>query len=110
MKIKKLFSESLQRLKDKGIDTANLDVKILLSFLLKSDTNNLINHFENDISLSFIRQFHKLINRRLNREPIANIIGTKSFWDYDFAVNKNVLTPRPDSETLIEAVMEKYKE
>lgn len=110
MKIKELFSKSSKRLKDKGIDTANLDVKMLLSFLLKSDSNNLINYFEKDISTSFEKRFDNLINRRLNREPVANIIGKKSFWDYEFAVNKNVLTPRPDSETLIEAVLENYKD
>ncbi|MDD2840090.1 MAG: peptide chain release factor N(5)-glutamine methyltransferase [Rickettsiales bacterium] len=108
MKIKELFLNSIKLLEDKGIDTASLDVKMLLSFLLNSNTNDLINSFEKDISYNFSKRFDKLIIRRLNREPIANIIGTKFFWDYEFIVNKNVLTPRPDSETLIEAVLKNY--
>lgn len=110
MKIKELFSKSLKILKDKGIDTASLDVKMLLSFLLKSDSSNLINYFEKDVSTNFERRFNNLINRRLNGEPVANIIGKKSFWNYEFIVNKNVLTPRPDSETLIEAILENFKD
>ncbi len=108
MKIKELFANSTKSLKDKGINTANLDVKMLLSFLLKLDTNDLIKHFDENISDNLLRRFTKLLNRRLNREPVANIIGKKFFWDYEFIVDKNVLTPRPDSETLIEAVLKNY--
>ena len=110
MFLKELYTNSVNLLKNKGILTANLDVKILLAFLLNIDTKEIINYFNNEISNEFLNNFQKLLSRRLNREPIANIIGKKAFWDYDFIVNKNVLTPRPDSETLIEAVLENYKD
>ena len=109
MFLKELYINSVNLLKNKGILTANLDVKILLAFLLNIDTKEIINYFNNEISNEFLNNFQKLLSRRLNREPIANIIGKKAFWDYDFIVNENVLTPRPDSETLIEAVLENYK-
>ena len=109
MFLKELYTNSIKLLKDKGILTANLDVKVLLAFLLNIDTKEIINYFDNEISNEFLNNFQKLLSRRLNREPIANIIGKKAFWDYDFIVNENVLTPRPDSETLIEAVLENYK-
>lgn len=109
MFLKELYINSVNLLKNKSILTANLDVKILLAFLLNIDTKEIINYFNNEISNEFFNNFQKLLSRRLNREPIANIIGKKAFWDYDFIVNKNVLTPRPDSETLIEAVLENYK-
>ena len=110
MFLKELYTNSVNLLKNKGILTANLDVKILLAFLLNIDTKEIINYFNNEISNEFLNNFQKLLSRRLNREPIANIIGKKAFWDYDFIVNENVLTPRPDSETLIEAVLENYKD
>ena len=110
MFLKELYTNSINLLKDKGVLTANLDVKILLAFLLNIDTKEIINYFNNEISNEFLNNFQKLLSRRLNREPIANIIGKKAFWDYDFIVNENVLTPRPDSETLIEAVLENYKD
>ena len=109
MLLKELYTNSIKLLKDKGILTANLDVKVLLAFLLNIDNKEIINYLDNEISNEFLNNFQKLLSRRLNREPIANIIGKKAFWDYDFIVNENVLTPRPDSETLIEAVLENYK-
>ena len=109
MLLKELYTNSIKLLKDKGILTANLDVKILLAFLLNIDNKEIINYLDNEISNEFFNNFQKLLSRRLNREPIANIIGKKAFWDHDFIVNENVLTPRPDSETLIEAVLENYK-
>ena len=110
MLLKELYTNSIKLLKDKGILTANLDVKILLAFLLNIDNKEIINYLDNEISNEFFNNFQKLLSRRLNREPIANIIGKKAFWDHDFIVNENVLTPRPDSETLIEAVLENYKD
>lgn len=110
MFLKELYTNSVNLLKNKGILTANLDVKILLAFLLNIDTKEIIDYFDKEISNEFLNNFQKLLSRRLNREPIANIIGKKAFWDYDFVVNENVLTPRPDSETLIEAVLENYKD
>ena len=53
-------------------------------------------------------QLNAFILRRLAGEPVAKIIGKKGFWKDDFIVSKDVLDPRPDSETLIEAVLEKF--
>lgn len=53
-------------------------------------------------------QLTEFISRRLAGEPVAKIIGKKGFWKDDFFVSKDVLDPRPDSETLIEAVLEKF--
>ena len=53
-------------------------------------------------------ELNSFILRRLAGEPVAKIIGKKGFWKDDFIVSKDVLDPRPDSETLIEAVLEKF--
>ena len=53
-------------------------------------------------------QLNSFISRRLAGEPVAKIIGKRGFWKNDFIVSKDVLDPRPDSETLIEAVLEKF--
>lgn len=108
MKILELFKDSVKKLEDIGITTSKLDAKILLSYLLKVDSKELILYFNNNIDDNFIQEFNKLLNRRINREPIANIINQKLFWDYNFFVNQDVLTPRNDSETLIEAVLSNY--
>lgn len=53
-------------------------------------------------------QLNAFIQRRLAGEPVAKIIGKKGFWKDEFIVSKDVLDPRPDSETLIEAVLGKF--
>lgn len=50
-------------------------------------------------------RFELLMLRRLAREPISQILGHKAFWSLDFYVNKHTLTPRPDSETVVEAAL-----
>lgn len=109
MKILDLYRNSSEKLKNRGISTSNLDVKVLLSFVLDIDTNELVLHFEKNMTNNQHDEFIRLLERRLKREPIANIINKKSFWNHDFYVNKDVLTPRSDSETLIEAVIDNYQ-
>lgn len=108
MKILELYKNSAKELEQQGILTSKLDVKILLSYLLNIDSKELIMYFNQHIEQKFINTFNQLLKRRLNREPIANIVNKKSFWSYDFFVNENVLTPRNDSEILIEAVLSNY--
>ena len=108
MKILDLYNNSVEELKNKDILTSKLDVKILLSYVLNIDSKNLILYFNEKISDENLKKFNLLLSRRLKREPIANIIEKKSFWDFDFFVNENVLTPRNDSEILIEAVLENF--
>jgi len=60
-----------------------------------------------DINHINLNLFHSAFERRIKMEPLAKIFKEKEFWKYNFAVNENVLDPRPESELLIEAV-EKY--
>ena len=53
--------------------------------------------------------FKELINERSKGKPIAYLTGKKSFWKYDFEINENVLIPRPDTEILVEQVLNIYK-
>lgn len=108
MRLLELYKDSTKKLEQEGILTSKLDVKILLSYLLNIDSKELIMYFNQHIDRKFINNFEQLLKRRLNREPIANIVNKKSFWSYDFFVNKNVLTPRSDSEILVEAVLSNY--
>ena len=51
-------------------------------------------------------KFKNLVNLRASGKPIAYLIGTKAFWKYDFFVTEEVLIPRPDSELIIEKVLD----
>ena len=93
-------------LKTANIDTAVFDCKLLLSYVLGIDYKDLYLYFSEEFDKEYLLSV--LIQRRLNNEPISKIINRKSFWDYDFYVNGNVLDPRPDTENLIELVLSVY--
>ena len=53
-----------------------------------------------------LKRFKALIKRRINREPVAYIVGAKEFWSLDFEVTRDVLIPRPETEFLVEAALD----
>ncbi|MDR1498942.1 MAG: peptide chain release factor N(5)-glutamine methyltransferase, partial [Rickettsiales bacterium] len=93
-----------------GIETFPLDCKILVSEVLGVKVKDLILHLTDDVDDDKIEQLQKLMKRRLNFEPVSKIINKRSFWEYDFYVDENVLDPRPDSEVLIESIVKDYGE
>ncbi|MEL6877481.1 MAG: peptide chain release factor N(5)-glutamine methyltransferase [Pseudomonadota bacterium] len=83
-------------------DTARLDAELLMAHALgTSRSEMLLRHMADRAPAGF----HVLIERRANREPVAYIIGIQEFYGREFAVNRDVLIPRDDSETVIEAAL-----
>jgi release factor glutamine methyltransferase len=89
-------------------DSAKLDVEILLSFVLNKARSYLLTWPEKKLNDEQLLEFSKLLFRRTNGEPIAYITGTKEFWSLPFTVSQVTLIPRPDTETLVELVLELY--
>ncbi len=87
----------------KGIEEARLDAEILLSHCLDMTRVQLYTHFNQPVSPQDLAAYKGLIKRRADHEPVAYITGTREFWSMELAVNKHVLIPRPDTETLVEA-------
>lgn len=92
------------------ISTARLDTQILLCHVLGVERTYLIAHDDRLLSSEEESQFQALIERRVNDEPIAYIVGKKHFWDLEFIVTPAVLIPRPETEHLIEAALSWAKE
>ncbi len=88
-----------------GIDSPRATAEILLATLLKLKRIDLYLRYDQPLLKSELSEFKSLIKRRVNREPVAYIIGKKEFWSLDLEVNPNVLIPRPDTETLVEAAL-----
>ena len=111
--MKKTVAEVLKlataRLEAGGVDSARLDAEILLAHVLKCRRLNLYINDEKILPLEMILRFNELINRRLNGSPVAYITKTKDFMGLSFAVNENVLIPRPETEILTEYVGEKLR-
>lgn len=87
------------------ISTARLDAQILLCHVLGVERAYLIAHDDRLLTSDEKSQFQALIERRVNGEPIAYIVGKKHFWDLEFVVTSAVLIPRPETEHLIEAAL-----
>ncbi|MBQ6298726.1 MAG: peptide chain release factor N(5)-glutamine methyltransferase [Selenomonadaceae bacterium] len=100
-----LKSATIQ-LEENGIDTPRLDAEILLAHVLGWRRLTLYVDAEKNLPLESILRFNELINQRLKRIPVAYLTGTKDFMGLAFAVNENVLIPRPDTEILTELVGE----
>ena len=96
-------------LKKNFIETANIDAELLLSFSIKQSREKILLNLEKKLDYHDVRKYFELIERRKKKEPISLIIGKKTFWKYDFYVNKDVLTPRKETEFLIEEILKLYK-
>ncbi len=90
---------------EKGIKTARLDAEVLLAFTLGVDRLYLYLNLDRPLSPDERALFRDYVSRRGRREPVALITGTKEFWSIQFRVAPGVLIPRPDTETLVQAVI-----
>lgn len=104
MKIKDVLKNTAERLKNADIDTAKLDASLLLCNFLKKDRLYTIINAEEDVELN--DTFESLVTRRESHEPMQYILGKAEFYGIEFKVNKNVLIPRPDTEVLVEKVID----
>jgi release factor glutamine methyltransferase len=87
-------------------DTASLDASLLLADTLCTDKAGLIIRAGEHIAETEAARFEKLIDRRLSGESVACILGRKEFYGLEFTVTSDVLVPRPDTETLVEAALD----
>ncbi len=89
--------------------SARLDAEVLLAHVLEQDRLALYLHYEDKVPGSALQAYKQLIRRRVNREPIAYITGMREFYSISFAVEPSVLIPRPETEHLVEYVLEHVK-
>ena len=94
--------------KKAGIPTPDLDARILLEDALQKDRSFILLHPDYVLTDSQATLYESYCKRRLTREPVSKILGEKEFWSLSFKTTKDTLDPRPDSETLIEAVLDHF--
>ena len=82
-----------------------LDAEVLLAHALGVDRMALLLDPDRPVAAA---AFTALVERRAAGEPVAYIVGHREFWSLDLAVTPDVLIPRPDSETLIEAAVARF--
>ena len=106
MTVADILRTATARLTEAGIDSPRLDAEILLAHVLNCRRLTLYMDAEKILPLEKILRFNELITRRLKNFPVAYLTGTREFMGLAFAVNENVLIPRPDTEILTEGVGE----
>ena len=103
------IKQASQLLKNHNIVSHELDAEIILSDIMGVTREFLIVNNNKNISKNTIKKYNHAINRRINREPVAYIIGKKEFWSKNFLVNQATLVPRPETELLIYKVINFFK-
>ena len=96
-------------LKDSKIKSAELDSEILMSQAIRKDKKYIILNYNKKIKKKDLKYFDFLIQERIKKKPIAYLTKKKDFWKYEFLIDKNVLIPRPDTEVLVEQILELTK-
>jgi release factor glutamine methyltransferase len=86
-----------------------LDAELLLGKVLAADRVRLLLEAQRPLSDAELAEYRELIRRRRAHEPVAYILGQREFYGHSFRVDRRVLVPRPDSETLVEAALERTK-
>lgn len=106
MEIKRALKEATSFLREKGVTSPRFEAELLLSFLLGKSRAYLYSRGGEELTLPLLGNYRMLLDRRGKGEPIAYITGEKEFMGLSFYVNNTVFIPRPETEHLVEAVLE----
>ena len=110
MKLKFAIKEAFDELKKSNIRSALLDSEILISQVINKNRSFILLNSELEIDQNDYCNLQRLIFERKKGKPISYITGQKFFWKYNFKINNHVLIPRPDTETVVETILNVYKE
>lgn len=106
--ISRMLQWTEQYFRSKGIESSRLDGEVLLSHSLGCDRMYLYVNFDRPLDKAELDAYRPLVVQRAKGYSVAAITGHKEFMGLDFHVNEHVLIPRPDTETLIEDILELY--
>jgi release factor glutamine methyltransferase len=94
-----------QRFHDAGLESPSADARILVGHALGLDHTALAAAGVRPISVKESEAIAALARRRLAREPVARIVGSKEFWSLTLSINASTLVPRPETETVVEVAL-----
>lgn len=98
------------RLHSAGIDSADLDTRLLIGHALGLDLTGMIRAADRVLTPDESNRLNALADRRLAGEPVARILGHKEFWGMQLALAPATLVPRPDTETVVELALDMLRE
>ena len=98
-------TEMRDNFKSAGLDTPELDARLLVQDILKISHEKLLLNSNKLVTASEDKKLTASMKRRILREPVSRIIGSRPFWKSEFKITSETLDPRPDSKVLIETVI-----
>ena len=110
MKILEVIKKGSKLLKEKNIPTHILDSELLLSKSLNKSREEVLINLEQNLNNKALKKFNNYLIRRSKKEPVAYLLEEKEFWSKKFFVNKDTLIPRPETELLVEKIINIYKQ
>lgn len=105
MTVGEALAEATKRLAEAGIERPQAEARILLEAASGRGRGQIIAFPEHALTSAQRDRFDAQVSRRCAREPVSRILGKREFWSMSFAVGPATLDPRPDSETLVAAVL-----
>ena len=104
-----LLKKSTTFFEEKGVDEAKRSAEYLLAHAMGQKRIQLYLRFDQPVADDELARFRELVRRRLQREPVQYIVGSTEFFGMEFAVSPAVLIPRPETEHLVEAVIDRVR-
>jgi release factor glutamine methyltransferase len=99
------LAQGMARLRNEGVESPRLDAELILAHVLGVNRAAVLARPDRRLTPKQLTQFRGLINRRGAREPLAYVVGQREFYGLEFAVNRHVLVPRPETELLVERAL-----
>ncbi len=106
----KAWTAARARLKEGGIESPAIDARLMLEVAAGATRTEIITDPYRVLTAEQIETLNSYLGRRIAREPVSHILGRKGFWKIMLNVTPDVLTPRPDTETLVEAALREWPE
>lgn len=106
MQLREMLREGIARLVEYDVPSATLAAELLLMHVLRCDRAHLYTHAQDELSVETGIRYWELLRQRATGKPTQYITGHQEFWGLDLEVTPDVLIPRPETELLVETVLE----
>ncbi len=104
------WAATRKRLEAAAVDSPAIDARLLLEAAAGATRTDIISEPKRNLTADQLAVLETYVARRERREPISHILGTRGFWKIMLRVTPDVLTPRPDTETLLDATLPAFAE
>lgn len=109
MQLKDVLQKTTQFFRDKGFSSPRLDTELLMARALQWDRMKLYMNYEYALTEPELTACRELVKRRASGEPVAYILGARDFYNHSFVVSSGVLIPRPETETIVQSVLDWWR-